>query len=210
MGTHQLCCRRRETRLTSPPDVNGFIVVDLPPEEAASFHAELQRNELSLVPLLTPASPVARLQYVMWPTNLQCVHRFFYQSCKQPRFVVRLLRLGEWRHRCEDPGASGKNLDIDLDDVMLIQWGDDLIDEQKSSTSSSSVAAFLERCRSVTSCPLALGFGISRREQFLSAEAAGADAVVIGSAILRVIESADVGCHVQDVSTFITEVIGSA
>jgi tryptophan synthase alpha chain len=46
---------------------------------------------------------------------------------------------------------------------------------------------FLDRCRQVTDLPLAVGLGISRREDFAFLQGK-ADIAVIGSAILRVIE----------------------
>jgi tryptophan synthase alpha chain len=52
---------------------------------------------------------------------------------------------------------------------------------------SASIRPLVERMRAVTDLPLAVGFGISRPDQ--AAEAAGlADAVVVGSALVRLIE----------------------
>jgi tryptophan synthase alpha chain len=44
--------------------VDGFLVVDLPPEEAQSFHAALRAQELALVPLVAPTTSDARLAKV--------------------------------------------------------------------------------------------------------------------------------------------------
>lgn len=44
--------------------VDGFLVVDLPPEEASGFHAQLQAARLSLVPLVAPTTSDARLAKV--------------------------------------------------------------------------------------------------------------------------------------------------
>ncbi|MCC6383314.1 MAG: tryptophan synthase subunit alpha [Dehalococcoidia bacterium] len=44
--------------------VDGFIVVDLPPEEAASFLAECRANHLSFVPLVAPTTSEQRLPRV--------------------------------------------------------------------------------------------------------------------------------------------------
>jgi tryptophan synthase alpha subunit len=82
--------------------------------------------------------------------------------------------------------------------------------EQSDDLGAASVSAFLKRCRSVTSCPLALGFGISHRDQFVAASNIGADGVVIGSAILRVIENAEAGQHQRDLGAFIKQVLGKA
>jgi tryptophan synthase alpha chain len=52
---------------------------------------------------------------------------------------------------------------------------------------SDAVAPLIKAMRAITDLPLAVGFGISRPEQVAQA-AAQADAVVVGSAIVRVIE----------------------
>lgn len=52
---------------------------------------------------------------------------------------------------------------------------------------SNAVAPLVNAMRSITDLPLAVGFGISRPEQ-VAQVAAQADAVVVGSAIVRVIE----------------------
>lgn len=41
---------------------DGFLVVDLPPEEAGPFRAELDRHGLALISLLTPTSTDARIE----------------------------------------------------------------------------------------------------------------------------------------------------
>lgn len=41
--------------------VNGFILVDLPPEEAVTFRAACARHRLSYVPLIAPATSEARM-----------------------------------------------------------------------------------------------------------------------------------------------------
>jgi tryptophan synthase alpha chain len=53
---------------------------------------------------------------------------------------------------------------------------------------SDAVAPLIASMRSVTELPLAVGFGISRREH-VAAVSALADAVVVGSAFVRAIES---------------------
>ncbi|HEX2675144.1 MAG TPA: tryptophan synthase subunit alpha [Polyangiales bacterium] len=44
--------------------VDGFLVVDLPPEEASGFHAQIQAKGMSLVPLVAPTTSDARLALV--------------------------------------------------------------------------------------------------------------------------------------------------
>ena len=53
---------------------------------------------------------------------------------------------------------------------------------------SAEAGALLERIRRVTQLPVAVGFGVSSAEQARQAWAQGADAVVVGSAIVRKIE----------------------
>ncbi|WP_440949345.1 tryptophan synthase subunit alpha [Methanosphaerula subterraneus] len=55
------------------------------------------------------------------------------------------------------------------------------------------VADLLERIRSRTALPLAVGFGISRPEHVQAIAAAGGDAAIVGSAIAAIIEE-----HTQD------------
>ena len=57
----------------------------------------------------------------------------------------------------------------------------------EQSSLSNSVAPLVQRMRAVTDLPLAVGFGISKREHALEV-ARLADAVVVGSAFVRVVE----------------------
>ena len=54
---------------------------------------------------------------------------------------------------------------------------------------SDSVAATLKRLKKVTKKPLAVGFGISTPEHVAEVRKAGADAVIVGSALVAAIES---------------------
>jgi len=53
---------------------------------------------------------------------------------------------------------------------------------------SADAASLLQRIRRVTQLPVAVGFGISNAEQARQAWSQGADAVIVGSAIVRRIE----------------------
>ena len=64
----------------------------------------------------------------------------------------------------------------------------------EQSSLSDSVAPMVERMRAVTDLPLAVGFGISKREHSLEV-AKLADAVVVGSAFVRTVE-----LHLADAS----------
>ena len=54
---------------------------------------------------------------------------------------------------------------------------------------SSSVRGTLQKLRTVTDKPLAVGFGISTPEHVRSVKHSGADAVIVGSALVSIIES---------------------
>ena len=60
------------------------------------------------------------------------------------------------------------------------------------------IADLLERIRSRTALPLAVGFGISRPEHMQAIAAAGGDAAIVGSAIAAIIEE-----HTQDTDRMI-------
>lgn len=58
---HGLSAIARDARAAG---ADGFLVVDLPPEEAAPFHAAVQAEGLALIYLLTPTSGVDRVAAV--------------------------------------------------------------------------------------------------------------------------------------------------
>lgn len=73
---------------------------------------------------------------------------------------------------------------------------------------STDAAELLGRIRRVTSLPVAVGFGISNAEQARAAWAQGADAVVVGSAIVRKI--AESGSEAPgEVERFVRELLAS-
>ncbi len=55
-------------------------------------------------------------------------------------------------------------------------------------TLSPGTKKFLRRIRASTSLPLAVGFGISTREQIIALKHAGADGAIVGSALVKIIE----------------------
>jgi tryptophan synthase alpha chain len=52
-----------------------------------------------------------------------------------------------------------------------------------------TVAPLVRRLRRVTPLPLAVGFGVSTPDQARAVAAAGADGVIVGSAIVRLVEA---------------------
>lgn len=70
------------------------------------------------------------------------------------------------------------------------------------SETSNTAQILVERARKFTDLPIAVGFGISTREQILDVWEY-ADAAVVGSAIVSEIEKSDVGNAVENVETFL-------
>jgi tryptophan synthase len=132
-GLEKLCAD------TQAAGADGFIVVDLPPEEGISLNKACLENGLSNVPLVAPTSSNTRIKALadMASTFLYCV---------------------------SVTGVTGARdaLPEDLDD-------------------------FIQRVRSQTDLPLAVGFGISN-PAMVQGVANMADGVVVGSAILKALD----------------------
>jgi tryptophan synthase alpha chain len=73
---------------------------------------------------------------------------------------------------------------------------------------SPRLAEFLARVRRHTSLPLAVGFGISRAEHVQAVARLGADAAVIGSAIIDLIDRAAPGEQAEEVREYIEALRG--
>ena len=117
---------------------DGFIVVDLPPEEASGFIRLCRASEMSYIPLVALTTREDRLGTVA-------------DSADSFLYCVSVT------------GVTGARKEL-----------------------SSEVPAFLDRVRRYAKVPLAVGFGISDRTQFL--QVAGlAEGVVIGTAIIKAI-----------------------
>ena len=119
--------------------IDGFLCVDLPPEESGDLAAALARNDLDLIRLLAPTTPLARVK-----TIVRSASGFLY-------FVSVL-------------GVTGgrSELPVELPDLV-------------------------GRLRSVTPLPVGVGFGVQTPAQ--ARWIAGfADAVIVGSAIQRLVE----------------------
>jgi tryptophan synthase len=153
LGIERACRGAREA------GVDGWIVVDLPPEEAGEFAAVCRENDLSIVPLIAPTTREDR--------------------------VGAIAKLADaWIYCVSVTGTTG---------------GKTVVPEQ--------LPAMLNMVRKHTDLPLAVGFGITRREHV---EAVGklADAVVIGSAIISAIDAADGDHRAQRVREFVENVTG--
>ncbi len=138
---------------------DGFIVVDLPPEEAGRFLAACKANDVSFVPLVAPTTTDERIRKIA-----KVADAFLY--------CVSVT------------GTTGQRTSL-----------------------PAELPEFIARVRKQTTLPLAVGFGISRREHV---EAVGrfADAAVIGSAIIATIDAADEALRAQRVREFVESVTG--
>lgn len=138
---------------------DGFIVVDLPPDEAGNFIAACRRHDMSFVPLVAPTTRDERI-----PLLAGAADAFLY--------AVSVL------------GTTGDK-----------------------SVSTDELPAFLGRIRERSDLPLAVGFGISRREHVVAVGRV-ADAAVVGSAIIGAIDAADVEHRALRVREFVEDVTG--
>jgi tryptophan synthase alpha chain len=121
----------------SQAGVDGFIVPDLPVEEAGELAALCSTKGLVLVAFVAPTTPDSRIAEIV-----QAASGFIY--------LVSIT------------GVTGER-----------------------SSLASGLKEFIERVRSKTELPLAVGFGISTPAQ-ARAVGAMADGVIVGSALIRV------------------------
>jgi len=119
--------------------VDGVIVADLPPEEAAPLATEAARVGLDVIHLVAPTSTRDRLRVI----------------ARASRGFVYLVSI---------TGVTGERADVGRG-----------IEEQ------------IRALRLVTTKPICVGFGIGRPEQVASIGKL-ADGVIVGSAIVRVVE----------------------
>ena len=136
--------------------VNGFIVVDLPPEHAHSFITYCDKYSLGYIPLVAPTTDDSRFTLIN-----QVARGFIY--------CVSVT------------GVTGARTSLPVDLTEFTQRVRQHVDKDKY---------------------IAVGFGISNREQAIQVGAI-ADGVVMGSAVIRAIESG----NVEGMSTFLTNVI---
>ncbi|EDQ88247.1 uncharacterized protein MONBRDRAFT_26458 [Monosiga brevicollis MX1] len=119
---------------------NGFIIVDLPPEQASSALEAINRHDLGFVPLVTPTTTDERM--------------------------AKLASIGNCFIYCVSvTGVTGARTNL----------AEDLPD-------------FIARVRKHTQLPLAVGFGISKREHVVTV-GQNADGAVVGSAIIAAVDS---------------------
>lgn len=121
--------------------VDGFIIVDLPPEEGKVFVEKASARGLSYIPLVSPTTTDDRIKYL---------------SSNAGSFLYCVSVTGV-------TGARG--------------------------ALAGDLKEFVNRVRTNSAVPLAVGFGISTPDQVAEVSAL-AEGVVVGSAIISTIESA--------------------
>lgn len=123
-------------RQAAEAGIDGFLLLDLPFEEAAPYRPALSKNNLNAIQLVTPTSPDERVAKIVKRASgfIYCVSR---------------------------EGVTG------VQDSLAVGAG-----------------ALVDRIKSKTDCPVALGFGIGTPDQAREA-AQLSDAVVVGSAIVN-------------------------
>lgn len=136
MGHEQFCKR------LAAAGASGFIVADLPPEEAEDLNARARACRLDPILLMTPTNSPERLAEIARSAS---------------GFVYCVAR----------KGVTGKRTDI-----------------------SRGVETFLARCRTATSLPLAVGFGISTPADVRAVRGL-ADVAIVGTACLEAWERGD-------------------
>ncbi|RPB00990.1 tryptophan synthase [Choiromyces venosus 120613-1] len=119
--------------------VNGFIICDLPPEEAVKFRGFCNNEGLSYVPLIAPSTKPSRLKFLCSIAD---------------SFIYVVSRMGT-------TGASG-TLNAGLGDLC-----------KRVHEASGNI-------------PIAVGFGVSTRDHFVSV-GQFSEGVVIGSQVINVI-----------------------
>lgn len=138
---------------------NGFIIVDLPPEEAVKFRNICSSEGLSYIPLVAPSTTDDRLQLLG-----EIADSFIY--------VVSRM------------GTTGAGVSV-----------------------TSDVGPLCDHVRKFTgSTPLAVGFGVSTREHYLSV-GQNSDGVVIGSKIINLVEDAPEGQKGKAAEEFVKSIL---
>jgi len=138
----------RTVREAREAGVDGFLVVDLPVDEAGTMRAFCKRAGAALVPLLTPTSSPARVE-----ATKAAVREL------APGFVYYVSLTGV-------TGSAGR--------------------EHEWLGAAGARAAELRR---EIGAPVVVGFGIDSPEKARAAARAGADGVVVGSALVRLVAS---------------------
>ena len=150
----------RTARDAAAAGVDGFIVVDLPPDEAGPFVANCRAYGLAFVPLVAPTTPEGRVASL---------------AAAADSFLYCVSMTGT---------TGGRDVTVE------------------------TLPDFLATIRRHTDLPLAVGFGISRREHV---EAVGriAEAAIVGTAIVALVDRTAEGERVEALRAFVAELTGT-
>jgi len=138
---------------------DGFIIVDLPPEESDETLAICRKHGLDLIFLVAPTSDDERIEQV-------------------------LRRAGGFIYCVSVVGVTSARSEL-----------------------AAELPAFVQRLRGKTHLPLAVGFGISKREH-VAALAGMADAAIVGSAMIELIEGSPREERVERVRRYVEVLTG--
>jgi len=138
---------------------DGFIIVDLPPEESDETLALCRKHGLDLIFLVAPTSDDERVEQV-------------------------LQRAGGFIYCVGVVGVTGARSEL-----------------------AAELPAFLKRLRGKTALPLAVGFGISRREHVVALQGL-ADAAIVGAALVDTIASSPREERVERVRRYVEVLTG--
>ena len=140
--------------------VDGFIIPDLPVDEAAPFHEACRAEGLALIPMFAPTST-------------------------DDRIALGAASADGFVYCVSVAGVTGARSEL-----------------------STSLPHFIERVRSRTGLPVAVGFGISERAHVESVGRV-ADAAAVGSALINVIDSAPAGERAERAGAFVASLVGA-
>lgn len=140
---------------------NGFIVVDLPPEDAVKFRGNCSQYGLSYIPLVAPSTTDERLALLS-----EIADSFIYVVSKM--------------------GTTGAATNV-----------------------SSGISELVARVRKYSGeTPLAVGFGVSTREHFVSVGSV-ADGVVIGSKVVTLIGESAEGERGETAQKYVEQILSN-
>ncbi|KAF7588960.1 tryptophan synthetase [Aspergillus hancockii] len=161
MGYYNPLLRYGESKILADckeAGVNGFIIVDLPPEEAIRFRNGCTKTGLSYVPLIAPSTTEDRMKTLCSMAD---------------SFIYLVSRMGV-------TGATG--------------------------SLNSELPALIQHVKELSgNVPVAVGFGISTREHFLSVTSI-ADGAVIGSQVITILGNAPAGHASQAVEDYCSQI----
>ena len=173
---------------------NGFIMVDLPPEEAVGFREKCTKAKLvlfsslhpiryvdelyslSYVPLIAPSTTLPRIKFLA-----SIADSFIYIVSK-----VRTLSLlvESVPDRVLQMGVTGSS-----DKIAM----------------NKSLPEIVSRVREYATVPIAVGFGVATRDHFNVVVDAGADGVVVGSRLVSVMRDSPRGEVAKKVEAYCLE-----